>query len=52
MGETKIILISRQWPKALLQKFQESLGLKPRPAGHKLLRYYGLTKKDKENRKA
>lgn len=52
MGETKIIIISRQWPKMLLQRFQQSLGLRPRPAGQKLLRYSGILNKTKENMKA
>ena len=50
MGETKIVLISKRWPAALLQKFQQSLGLVPRKAGHKLLRMHALKDGRKNNR--
>lgn len=51
MGETKIILISRRWPQALLQKFQQSLGLAPKKAGHKLFRTYELIKEKRDHKR-
>ncbi|MDR9786484.1 MAG: hypothetical protein RJR37_04270 [Peptococcaceae bacterium MAG4] len=45
MGETKIIVLSRHWPKTLLQKFQQVIGLRPKKAGRRFCPFSNLVKK-------
>jgi len=44
LGETKIILISRRWPQAILQKFQLKLNLLYGKAVNKLFNKNNITK--------
>ena len=51
MGETRIIVFSRRWPRTLLGRFGQNLKLAPRKAGGRIFRTYESIREKRYNKK-